>query len=149
MRSDPPKAQFRFACFHCRKMHRKTLLRSCYPGVIEKSEAPRCAECGSPVVFVGRYFEPPRRNDLKAWKQLELRYTKTGSYLASSGKYYANLPREAVKLIQQEAEQKLLGNADEQKKRHQLQKRQERLASRSRPGRSLTSQLEMTDMNWF
>jgi hypothetical protein len=132
MKPDLPMAQFRFACFHCRKMVRKTMLRSFYPGVTQSDPGLLCAECEGPLVFVGRYFEPPRRNDLKAWKQLKLRHN-----------------RAAGPQSQQKEMQKLLRSAKAAQRQKQLHKRQERLASRSRPGRSLTSRTLTTDDRWL
>lgn len=149
MAVEPPTAQFRFVCFHCRKMIRKPLPCSCYPGINRKPEGAPCAECGNTLIFVGRYFEPPRRNDLKAWKKLELPYAQPNGYSDATGKYHAKMPREVARQREIEIEQRLLDGAKRQKSRLRLQKRQEHLTSLSKPGRSLTSRTQTTDDRWL
>ena len=63
-----------FVCFGCRKMFKK-------PPAAEQSEfarastheeyRPTCPECRQPMHNMGREFEPPRRNDVKAWREVE------------------------------------------------------------------------------
>ena len=138
MKPEPSTAQFRFACAHCRKMLRKTFPRFFYPRVEHHAPVVACAECGNPAVFVGRYFEPPRRNDLKAWKQLELAHFEPGSYRDATGKYRAKMPPQIAKQRALEAQQRYLSRVEGTKCR-QRQKQQERLVSRSRSGQSLTN----------
>ena len=124
--SRPPNfAQFRFACVHCRKMIRKPMPRSCFPGIMHKPVGPPCAECGTTLIrmLVGKYFEPPRRNDLKAWKQLELAYFEPDSYRDATGKLRAKMPREVARQRQQETQQRLLRGAKGDKCRQRRQKR--------------------------
>jgi len=135
-----------FVCFHCRKMFRKPLLRFNYGGTAEGKENLRCAECGESLVNVGRGFEPPRRHDVKSWRRLELMHAKPENWFAASDgdrssfrivgplKYHAKPPRQAE-------DQSLVSRAKDLKKRRRLQKLQDRLASRSRTGPSLTSVL--------
>ena len=149
MNHEPPTAQFRFACVHCRKMIRKPMPRSCFPGIMDKPAGPPCAECGTTLIFVGKYFEPPRRNDLKAWKQLELAYFEPDSYRDATGKYRAKMPREVARQRQQEIQQRHLDGAKGLKCRQRRQKRQERLASRAKPGRSLTSRTLTAEDRWL
>ena len=149
MKPELSTAQFRFVCFHCRKMIRRPLPRSYYPAINRKPEGASCAECGNIPIFVGRYFKPPRRNDLNAWKQLILAYVQPGGYRDSTGKYRAKMPREVVRQREIEKEQRLLDGAKRQKSRLRLQKRQERLTSLSKPGRSLTSRTQTTDDRWL
>ena len=136
--------QSHFVCFHCRKMFRKTLLRFNYGGTAEGKEDLRCAECGEGLVNVGRGFEPPRRHDVKSWRRLELMHAKPKNWLAAADgggssfrivgslKYHAKPPRQAE-------DRSLVDRAKDLKKQRQSQKLQDRLASRSRTGPSLTS----------
>jgi len=139
MTTEPSKAQFRFACFHCRKMVRKPMPRSCFPAIMHSSQGLTCAECGTTLIFVGRYFEPPRRNDLKAWKRSELPHLQPGGYHDAIGKYRAMTPQQIDRQRQQEIMQKQTSYAGARKHQQCQQKRQKRLASRSKPGRSLTN----------
>ncbi len=149
MKPEPSTAQFRFACVHCRKMVRKPLPRTSFPAIMHSPQGPPCAECGTTLIFVGRYFEPPRRDDLKAWKQLELAYFEPDSYRDATGEYRVKMPQQVAKQRQQEKEQRLLRGGKSDKCRQRLQKRQERLASRSKPGRSLTSRTLTANDRWL
>ncbi len=151
MEHDPKLKRSHFVCFQCRKMFRKTLLRYNFGGSKEGEENLCCAECGGRLVNIGRGFEPPRHSNLKSWKQVEMLYAPGKNWFAASDgdcsaprkvgalKYYAKLPKRVVEQRQREAEQRLLRDAKGQKKRQQLEKRQQRLTSRSNKGRSLTN----------
>ncbi len=131
MAKDTSMKRSRFICFHCRKMFRKTRIVS----------SACCAECGAAMVKVGVWFEPPRQSDIKSWKQLELQHTQQGHWFAADRgplKYYAKIPLRFAQEKQQE-EQRLLSCAKGLKQRQQLEKRQQRLTSRSNKGRSLTN----------
>ncbi len=150
MTPEPSTAQFRFACVYCRKMIRKPMPRSCFPGIMHKPAGPPCAGCGTMLIFVGRYFEPPRRNDLKAWKRLELRHTQKDHWftptvpdgnsfrIVGPAKYYAKIPKRLAQEKQRKAEQRALC-AGKGTKQQEVEKKQRRLASRSQMGGSLTN----------
>ncbi len=151
MEHDPKLKRSHFVCFHCRKMFRKTLLRSNFGGVEEGDENLRCAECGNSLVNIGRGFEPPRHNDIKSWKHVEMLHKQGSNWFAANDgdcsaprkvgalKYYAKLPKQIVEQRRREAEQRLLRGAKGQKKQQQSEKKQARLASRSHKGGSLTN----------
>ena len=151
MKSELSTAQFRFVCFHCRKMIRKPLSRSCYPEISRKPEGAPCAECGNTLIFVGRYFEPPRRNDLKAWKQIELHHTQKDHWftptvpsgssfqIVGPSKYYAKVPKRLAQEKQNKEVQRALCAGKGMKKQQEREKKQRRLASRSQMGGSLTN----------
>ena len=108
-----------FVCFHCRKMFRKALRpRFDSAGAVPGGGKLRCAECGSVLISVRRGFEPPRSRDIKQWKQIEAQETRPAGHADP---------------------QTFLCRAKSLKKQQRIQKQQERLASRSRAGRSLTN----------
>ena len=152
MKPEPSTAQFRFVCFHCRKMIRKPLPRTRYSEIERKPEGAPCAECGNALIFVGRYFEPPRRNDVKAWKKIELRCTEKEHWFRTScgpSKYYAKIPRRLAQEKRDEEVQRALCQGKGIQQQQRLEKKQVRLASHSKPGRSLTSRTLTTDDRWL
>ncbi len=66
-----------FACFRCRKMHRKQAYRelSIYsrPATYDDYQA-NCPECGERMQNMGREFQPPKQGQLKQWRELEHEY---------------------------------------------------------------------------
>jgi len=65
-----------WVCLPCRKQFRKP---SRYNGVHwEFNTKPRevrgypCPECKAPLMDMGKYFKPPRREDKQAWEQVRL-----------------------------------------------------------------------------
>ena len=151
MEHDPKLKRSHFVCFDCRKMFRKTLLRYNFGGVKEGEEKLRCTDCGGSLINIGRGFEPPRHHDIRSWKRVEMLHKQGSNWFAASDgdcsaprkvgalKYYAKFPKQAVEQRRRDAEQRLLRGAKEEKKRQQLEKQQERLASRSRSRRTLTN----------
>ena len=132
-------------------MFRKTLLRYNFGGFKEGQENLCCAECGGSLLNIGRGFEPPRHNDIKSWKRVEMLHAQGKNWFAAIDgdcsaarkvgalKYHSKLPKRVVEQRRSEAEQRLLRGAKAQKKWQQLEKQQQRLASRSQKGQSLTN----------
>jgi len=63
-----------FVCFACRKMFKKPPAseQSKYlPASANDEYQPVCPDCGRPMHNMGKEFEPPRQNDIKAWRDVE------------------------------------------------------------------------------
>jgi hypothetical protein len=66
------------ACFRCRKMFKRTSWsdltareQAKYDGPLGYLASLRCPACGGPVRDMGKGFRPPRKSDVKAWRELE------------------------------------------------------------------------------
>lgn len=59
-----------WVCFRCRKMLKK-------PPAADLPDPPaayRCPECGEPLHNLGKEFAPPRRCDIRRWREIESRH---------------------------------------------------------------------------
>lgn len=63
-----------WVCFTCRKQIRKPFPPSNVPSHKRKDTVVTsdCPVCRAPMVDMGSYFRPPRRNDRRAWEQVQL-----------------------------------------------------------------------------
>ena len=63
-----------FACFSCRKMFKKPsyseLSRDKQP-TQPGDYRPPCPECGQKMHNMGKEFEPPKRTNIKRWREIE------------------------------------------------------------------------------
>ncbi|PTY00580.1 hypothetical protein DB345_00315 [Spartobacteria bacterium LR76] len=81
-----------YACFSCRKCFKRpqaqesnnrfmtSAQQRAQRKKIENAEAAReykCPDCGTPTVFTGIDFKPPRRSDLEGWKKAR-RFIESG-----------------------------------------------------------------------
>ena len=63
----------KYICTHCRKAFKRKLQSDIN---IEETEekAPKCPECGKYTSWIGPKFRPPKKDDLNAWKSVEVLY---------------------------------------------------------------------------
>jgi hypothetical protein len=73
-----------WVCFDCRKMFRKVSRW----GTHIEGLPHECPECKQPMRDMGIYFEPPRRNDIDAWKRLELLASRGFTFHSEGSKAY-------------------------------------------------------------
>lgn len=88
-----PNRHQHWVCFLCRKQVRKLLPTQDVPRHKRRSVADAfdCSICHAPMVNMGNYFRPPRRNDRRAWEQMRLLahqgirfYTEVSAYIWGS-----------------------------------------------------------------
>src|SRR5690349_21524084 len=64
-----------WVCFSCRKQFRKPSRQNCGPWDLPSRRKPArtyvCPECKAPMINMGKYFRPPRREDEQGWKRME------------------------------------------------------------------------------
>lgn len=64
-----------WVCFSCRKQFRKPSRQNCGPWELPSRRKPGrtyvCPECKAPMINMGMYFKPPRREDKQGWKRMQ------------------------------------------------------------------------------
>ena len=63
-----------YACFECRKMFRRRLLKDIDHDKKKSLEA-KCPQCGTFMADMGLDFKSPRKDDIKAWKHVQDLYS--------------------------------------------------------------------------
>jgi len=61
-----------FACFACRKAFKQRGSSNWDSNVPERPFP--CPECKAPMIRLGRYFKAPRRQAVRAWREVEQLY---------------------------------------------------------------------------
>ena len=72
-----------YACFNCRKAFKKTNLLEVLKQRVRIDEAGRvahCPQCGERMPDVGYDFEPPKKDDVKAWEEARAKVMGTVGY---------------------------------------------------------------------
>ena len=72
-----------YACFKCRKAFKKTNLAEIprrRQHIDEHGRIVYCPECGERMPDVGFDFEPPKKDDIRGWKEAEARLEKSIDY---------------------------------------------------------------------
>lgn len=66
-----------YACFNCRKSFKRRLLHDINRELhsINDSVSAKCPECTKTMVDMGKDFEAPKKNDIKAWEHIQNLYT--------------------------------------------------------------------------
>ena len=61
----------KYVCFRCRKMFNTHGERSGTGRPPENFARHACPQCGEVMTYPGRYFKPPKQNEVEAWQVAE------------------------------------------------------------------------------
>lgn len=73
-----------YACFRCRKSFKRRLLKDVTGNAKFQEKEARCPDCGTLMASMGKDFEAPARNKVKAWQHIQDLY-KVGIAFHSCG----------------------------------------------------------------
>lgn len=92
-----------YACFECRKTFKRRLLRDINrEKVINKVDdlPAKCPECGQFMADMGKDFEAPKKQDLKAWKHIYSLYEVGITFHSCGCTGPGYIPRDKLTLLQ-------------------------------------------------
>ena len=61
----------KYLCFKCRKCFKRPIPQD-VKGINEETKPAKCPECGELTNWIGPKFRPPKSNNIKAWKSIEV-----------------------------------------------------------------------------
>lgn len=94
-----------YACFRCRKAFKKTNLEEMPTHRLKIDELGRvvhCPQCGERMPDVGFEFEPPKKDNVKGWKEAEAKLEQSYDHEMRNSKIVGvKSPRARTRLIRE------------------------------------------------
>ena len=94
-----------YACFTCRKVFKKTNLEEVpthRQRIDERGRIVHCPQCGERMPDVGFDFEPPKKEDIKGWREAKARLEKSPGHELRNSKIVNVKSRKARTRFQRE-----------------------------------------------
>ena len=90
-----------YACFDCRKTFKRRLLSDIQEGYSMKQEEhpAKCPQCGQFMADMGKDFEAPKKDDVKAWKHMATLYEAGIAFHSCGCTGPGYIPRDNAEII--------------------------------------------------